>query len=299
MIKDTRLLLEFVAVAKAESFTKAARELGVAQPWLSAQVRKLEEQLGVRLFDRSSRQVELTDWGRELLSIALPLSVQTGEVMARIAVLTHLASNIVRIGVPPGDSYNVVMQIFKDARLASSNSEIFIERGVSHSLLDRLRQGALDLTFLIGPFDHRDLDILSVCQLSIGIVVRDTDPLSQKKRLCAADLKGRKIAAFSREMNPGLYDSLFISMEAEGVATGGFPEQALAGEMHPSLWPEQFMKLALSTDPLDTTAPAGAVRVPFTHEHPCWLYLVCLKGNSAGRAIRRIWCAAQTHATEA
>ena len=62
-------LRAFHAVATEGSFTKAARALNVTQPTLSGQVKALEEQFGVRLFDRRKRKIELTDIGRNLLDI--------------------------------------------------------------------------------------------------------------------------------------------------------------------------------------------------------------------------------------
>ena len=63
---NVRLAILFAAVAEERSFTRAAARLNIAQPWLSAQVRKFEEQLGFTLFDRGKGGIELTPQGEQL-----------------------------------------------------------------------------------------------------------------------------------------------------------------------------------------------------------------------------------------
>ncbi|MFZ2870722.1 LysR family transcriptional regulator, partial [Zavarzinia sp.] len=67
---DIKAVLHFVAVAEDMSFTRAARRLGIAQPWLSRRIRQLEEQLGFALFERTTRSIELTARGRGFLDAA-------------------------------------------------------------------------------------------------------------------------------------------------------------------------------------------------------------------------------------
>ena len=71
---NVRLAILFAAVAEERSFTRAAARLNIAQPWLSAQVRKFEEQLGFTLFDRGKGGIELTPQGEQLLPVALELA---------------------------------------------------------------------------------------------------------------------------------------------------------------------------------------------------------------------------------
>src|SRR5690349_3971548 len=77
---DTRLLRGFVAVAEELSFTRAAQRLFIAQQALSAQIRQLEDRLGVELFERTTRRVALTDAGEQLLphAVAALAALDTG-----------------------------------------------------------------------------------------------------------------------------------------------------------------------------------------------------------------------------
>ncbi|MDU6375779.1 MAG: LysR family transcriptional regulator, partial [Bradyrhizobium sp.] len=77
-------LTAFVAVAERLSFTKAARELGMALPTISQTVRSLEEDLGVRLFNRTTRSVALTEAGERLLAEVLPVLEGVGQALESI-----------------------------------------------------------------------------------------------------------------------------------------------------------------------------------------------------------------------
>ncbi|KGI83710.1 hypothetical protein JY98_16460, partial [Exiguobacterium mexicanum] len=67
---DPRLVVQFAIIAEEGSFTRAAERLHVAQPWLSARLKKFEEQLGFPLFTRNTRNITLTKQGYELLQAA-------------------------------------------------------------------------------------------------------------------------------------------------------------------------------------------------------------------------------------
>ncbi len=93
-LPDLRAIRSFVAVAEQQSFGRAAASLDLAQPSLSLQIQKLERELGVQLFRRTSRSVELTDAGEALLIEARALLAQ-----AQIAVETARHAGLGEIGV--------------------------------------------------------------------------------------------------------------------------------------------------------------------------------------------------------
>src|SRR5260370_20545688 len=87
MSPDSRQVELFVTVARHLSFSRAAAELNTPQPWLSAQIRRLEDQLGFELFRRTSRQVELTAQGAALLDSARAALDALGALRSEIAAV--------------------------------------------------------------------------------------------------------------------------------------------------------------------------------------------------------------------
>jgi DNA-binding transcriptional LysR family regulator len=298
MIKDMRLLIEFATIAEEGSFTLAARKLGVAQPWLSAQIQKLEDQLGVRLLDRTTRQLVLTPWGKQLMEVVFPWSLHTRDVISQVASLTRQTSDSVRIGVQSGGINEAVAHIIKAAGLNNTNSDIFLEPGITESLVDRVRQGVLDFAFVIGQYDSRELEIIPICKVFFDIMLRADDALARKKTFNSADLKGRSITTFPRALNPALYDAIYGSMEAEGVKVGRFPELEVLGESNPDQWPEHYMRLSLCTAIAEPAKIPGTVRIRLMLNQDVYLDLIRLKGNVLGRTRRNIWSAAKEYQSQ-
>jgi DNA-binding transcriptional LysR family regulator len=98
---ELRQLRYFVTVAEEESFTRAARRLHVAQPGISAQVRKLEDELGEPLLDRSDRSVRLTAAGVEVLPHARAALASAEAARSAVTELAGLTRGRVRVGTVP------------------------------------------------------------------------------------------------------------------------------------------------------------------------------------------------------
>lgn len=293
MIKDTRLLVEFAAVAQTGSFTQAARELGVAQPWLSAQVRKLEEQLGAQLLDRSSRRLELTEWGKALFAIAAPLRQQTEQALGEVAALSNRIGGTLRIGVPPGGLEEVVLKVLRDARLPATATEGFLERGVSESLIGRLKQGVLDLAFFVGDFelDRKSIESFAICPVSIDLLIDASDPILRTQSLRFEQLQGRTLSIFPRPLNPALHDQLTDLARRAGVEVGYFPEFELQAGAPGTDTPAPI-RLGLSTRLSNSAPPAGLRRATLEGLDEHWLCLARLRHNACGQARRALWEAA-------
>lgn len=295
MIKDIRLLIEFASVVQAGSFSKAARDLGVAQPWLSVQVKKLEDQLGVQLLDRSHGKLQLTRWGKDILEIALPLSFHAREALTRVAAITSKAPETVRLGVSLGNGVNqVAALLIEKAGLNHLNSDLSIEWGISIGLVDRLRQRAVDMALIVGSNDAEDLERIFICSVHLDLMVRADDPLATKSVVTPDDLAGRMISSFPRETNPALYDLLFGRLANTGVSVDRFPDLDIGSENNPDLWPEHYIKLALTTSLLPPTPIPGVVRIHFDIEQHLELSLARPKGELLGVVRRKLWSAAES-----
>ena len=179
---ELRHLRYFVSVAEALSFTKAAARLHTAQPSLSRQIRDLEEELGVRLLNRTKQRVTLTDEGRSFLGDAkrlLALAAETVESVRRLHTGEVRALNI-----------GYVSNLFHDLlprTLASFHQEL---PTVSVNLFDlscgdqfrALDEGKLDLGFvgLHEPIARRGLEFRTVASYKTVVALPKDNPLTSK-----------------------------------------------------------------------------------------------------------------------
>ena len=151
----------FVAVAEEASFTRAAGRVHVAQPGVSAQVRRLESELGQQLLDRSGRSVRLTEVGSAVLPFAR--AALDAVANARLAVddLAGLVRGQVTVGMVSGCALPVLAELLAGFHDTHPGVAIALVEDNSDRLVERLRDGRLDLA-LIGSAEQTPADIDSV-----------------------------------------------------------------------------------------------------------------------------------------
>jgi LysR family hydrogen peroxide-inducible transcriptional activator len=141
----------FCAVARTGSFTRAAQQEHLAQPSLSQQIRKLEDELGIRLFDRLGRSVRLTQPGEAFLPRAEAIVRQVADAKIEIQELAGAERGKLVIGAIP-----TIAPYFLPSCLASfarkfPHVQISVVEEVTNGLLNRVHQGAVDLALLALP----------------------------------------------------------------------------------------------------------------------------------------------------
>ncbi|NYG45366.1 DNA-binding transcriptional LysR family regulator [Bradyrhizobium sp. IAR9] len=207
---DIRNLRYFVTVAEALSFAKAARDLHMSQPPLSKRIADMERELGVRLFNRSSKKVALTAAGQSLLPQARA-AVQAFDSVVNVARRV-LSSQLrcLRIALPPETSRSELLDVVN--RLRRENVQVNIsEAGTSEQ--QRLPDaGEVDIGLLHHPFD--------TCGLGVS------EPLAQSLG-CGCLTCSRMLSCISRPMSrpasfPGLLRCLFL-LSAPSRAELGVP----------------------------------------------------------------------------
>ncbi len=141
----------FCAVARTGSFTRAAQHEHLAQPSLSQQVRKLEDELGTRLFDRLGRTVRLTQMGEAFLPRAEAILRQVGAAKLEIQEMAGTEQGKLVIGAIP-----TIAPYFLPSRLASfarkfPRVQVSVVEEITNELLNRMQGGAIDLALLALP----------------------------------------------------------------------------------------------------------------------------------------------------
>ena len=154
---ELRHLRYFVAIAEEQSFTGAAERLWVAQPGLSTQIRRLEEELGVKLFERHTRGVDLTAAGKLFLERARVALAAADDVRA---VGSDLASDVVgavRLGIATRPKSDLVPSLLAHFGAMRPDVEMTVVEAFGGTLLRDLRDGRLDA--MVTPSVYRSPEI--------------------------------------------------------------------------------------------------------------------------------------------
>jgi DNA-binding transcriptional LysR family regulator len=147
---EVRQLEHFVAVAEERSFTRAARRLNYVQSALSVSIRSLERELGVRLFDRNTHRVEVTDAGEALLPAVRQTLASVEQTRDVAAALKGVVRGTLRIGIMQSFEFLDVPALLGQFHRRHPNVEIQMRPspGGSLALLDELKRGGIDIAFV-------------------------------------------------------------------------------------------------------------------------------------------------------
>jgi DNA-binding transcriptional LysR family regulator len=156
---NLRRLEYFVTVAKHLHFTRAADELEIAQPALSQQIRRLEGELGVQLFERTSRNVELSEFGKALLPRAHALLNQARIAKREVRALAGLERGVLRVGASGTIAAFLLPELIARYREMHPRSLLHILQRRSEGILDLLEAGDLEVGLIRLPFRHTSLQI--------------------------------------------------------------------------------------------------------------------------------------------
>jgi DNA-binding transcriptional LysR family regulator len=144
---EFRHLRTIVAVARHRSFTKAAEELYLAQSAISQQIRRLEAEIGIQIFRRSSRSVELTEEGKVILAHAQRVLAEVDDLQGELEALTGVMRGTVRIGgIYPFGRYDLY-GVLADYRKRYPGVAIHMVEEAQDEVLAMLRQDELDCAF--------------------------------------------------------------------------------------------------------------------------------------------------------
>jgi DNA-binding transcriptional LysR family regulator len=144
---EFRHLRTIVAVARHRSFTKAAEELFLAQSAISQQIRRLEAEIGIQIFRRSSRSVELTEEGKVILAHAQRVLAEVDDLQGQLEALTGVMRGTVRIGgIYPFGRYDLY-GVLADYRKRYPGVAIHMVEEAQDEVLAMLRQDELDCAF--------------------------------------------------------------------------------------------------------------------------------------------------------
>lgn len=196
---ELRQLRYFAAVARHESFTLAARELNVAQPALSQQVRKLEQELGVELLRRTTRRVELSEAGKLALARATRTLAEADALRAEMDELRGLTRGTLTVGMLPAVGELDAAPILAAFSANYPGIEVRLVEDTLVEALALLRADRVDLTFaLIWPEEAGEgIAGEKLFEEELVVMVAEGHRLAQRRRsVRIADLEGEPLITF-------------------------------------------------------------------------------------------------------
>lgn len=215
---DFRRLKYFLIAAEELNFTRAAKRLHIAQPPLTQQIKKLEGELGVALFDRSGYRIQLTAAGRVLAAEGARI---LGDVRSAALATKRAARGSVgqvRVGFTESASFNpLVTTVFRNFRSTYPAVQVSLEEGQSTELALGLQDGRIDVAFLRPPLnDSGTLALELLEQEPMVVAIPRGHPLARRREIFLGDLEAEAFILYPRSVRPGLADIVITACQRAG-----------------------------------------------------------------------------------
>jgi DNA-binding transcriptional LysR family regulator len=190
---DLKHLSTFVAVAEELNFHRAAERLTMAQPAVSRIVLELEDRLGVRLLERTTRKVRLTESGRYLLEEAQDILGRIDIAENTVRLLASGTKAILRIGYTTITGHSLVPDITREFRISNPDVRLELTYMTSPMQRDKILQDEIDLGFIEGSFMSSEIETRPVARHRLVALLPPTHPLAAKDALTIEDLAGEQL----------------------------------------------------------------------------------------------------------
>lgn len=185
---DFRNLHTFIQVAESSSFTRAAEKLGYSQPTISVQIKQLEQELGVQLFERIGHTVVLTKDGREALTYAQRIC-QLSHEMIQDAANNEQAGGVVRLAMADSLCSPLVVQEFAKFRREHPHISLQVTTAGTGTMFDMLDHNDVDLVCTLDNHVYNTTYVISNEEkVGVHFVCASTSPLAHKDHISLQDL---------------------------------------------------------------------------------------------------------------
>jgi LysR family hydrogen peroxide-inducible transcriptional activator len=189
-LRDLRAL---AALAQHRHFGRAAEEMGISQPSLSASIQKIESCLKTKVFERTSRRCDLTLKGAAIVEQA---HIALGELsrLASLSTKPHKSlEGRFRLGIIPTVAPYYLPHVFGAVLERFPTLELILREEISDTLIERLRTGEIDAALLSLPLHEADLVEFPILQEELALAVPFSHPLASHSEVSVADLKPREM----------------------------------------------------------------------------------------------------------
>jgi DNA-binding transcriptional LysR family regulator len=195
-----RQLRAFQAVATTRSFTEAARQLNLTTAALSGLVKELEVQLGVRLFDRNTRRVDLSGVGLEFFPLTERVLSDLDDAVQNLTALKEKRRGIVRIAAPEVMSCTLVPSVMAEFRRLYPNVELrFLDVSIEEVISKTVR-GEVDVGIAPGATEVQEIHRTPFMRAPLMLAVPKSDPLARRTSISWLAARQRPFVTFFRSL---------------------------------------------------------------------------------------------------
>jgi DNA-binding transcriptional LysR family regulator len=214
---ELRHLRYFVAVAEELSFRGAAQKLRMAQPPLSAQIKALEDELNVRLLERTTRTVRLTPAGQVFLTEARDLLAASTRAGEKAQEAQRGIAGMLRVGVIAPAANSWLAGVLRPYRQQFPGVQLSLFDLTSTEQLRRLLAGELEVGLLRPPVDYPELNHRVVEESRQVLALPAGHPLARKRKLAWSDFDQQDLVLIHPSAQHGYYDAFFARCARAGA----------------------------------------------------------------------------------
>lgn len=207
-VVDLKVLYYFTVLAEEKHFGMAARRIGIEQPPLSLQIKKLEKLMGGLLFERTSRQIKLTAAGEALLPEAYRLLEQTKTVTHKIQQLSRGETGTLHIGFATSTIFSGITSAIQKHKQLYPGVELRLQELSSAAQTDALLHKRIDVGFIREAGNMNGLISQVIIQENFVAVLSAKHSLAKKGTILLKDLENEPFVHFPRSVAPALYDKV-------------------------------------------------------------------------------------------